>query len=155
MVRHLHHCSLYKVYRRRTDDLNTGDGVQMIDSLIGWSAAQERKAMTPNQLKEKVLRIIIVGNLSFSHAENPEFVELLNDAYPDCPAPTRKTIVDYLHSKATVTKGELRAQLATLDSKVSLALDAWTTRTNLAFLGIIPVPIRIMVVVVVGGVWEL
>ena len=29
----------------------------------------------------------------------------------------------------------MKVRLAALDSKVSLALDIWTTRTNLAFLG--------------------
>ena len=147
MVRHLEHCSLYKVHLRKTDS-GSGGRIQMIDGLMGWRSGHNREAMTRDKLKEKVLRIIITGNLSFSFAENPEFVDLLNDAYADCPAPTRKTIVEYLRSKATLTKDELRAQLATLDSKVSLALDAWTTRTNLAFLGIIPVKISITVQII-------
>ena len=88
-----------------------------------------------DRLKERVLRIIISGNLPFNFAENGEFIDLLNDPYPDCPAPTRKTVVDYLYSKSTLTKLELRDLLGKLDSKVSLALDVWVTCTNLAFLG--------------------
>jgi len=91
--------------------------------------------MTRDRVKEKVLRIIIAGNLPFSFAENGELVDLLKDAYPDCPPPSRKAIVDYLKSKATLTRLEMKEKLAQLDSKVSIALDIWTTRTNVAFLG--------------------
>ena len=34
-----------------------------------------REVMTMDRLKEKVLHIIIDGNLPFSHADNPEFIE--------------------------------------------------------------------------------
>ena len=91
--------------------------------------------MSWDRLKERVLRIIISDNLPFSFAENGEFINLLNDAYPECPAPMCKTVVDYLHSKSTLTKIELRDLLGKLDSKVSLALDVWITRMNLTFLG--------------------
>ena len=107
----------------------------LIYNLMGWNDPRHREVMTTDRMKEKILRIIIDGNLAFSLAENPEFVDLLKDAYPDCPPPTRKTIVEYLKSKATLTKLELKEVFSQLDSKVSLALDAWTTRTNLAFLG--------------------
>src|SRR5216117_3531620 len=73
--------------------------------------------------------------LCASLAENPEFVEHIKDAYFDWPPLSHKTIADYLKSKATLTKLELEETLSQLDSKVSLALDAWTTRNNLAFLG--------------------
>jgi hypothetical protein len=44
-------------------------------------------------------------------------------------------VVDYLHAKATLTKAELRELLSKLNSKISLALDVWVTRSGLAFLG--------------------
>jgi len=114
---------------------NSNSGLKLIDDLMGWSSARDREVMSKDRLKERVLRIIIAGNLSFSFAENPEFVDLLKDAYPDMTAPTRKTVVDYLHAKATLTKAELRELLSKLNSRVSLALDVWVTRTGLAFLG--------------------
>lgn len=139
MTRHLLHCQQYKDLLRRMagyeGDAYSSMGLKLIDDLMGWSSARDREVMSKDRLKEKVLRIIIVGNLSFSFADNPEFVDLLNDAYPDMPAPARKTVVDFLHAKATLTKAELRELLSKLDSKVSLALDVWVTRTGLAFLG--------------------
>jgi len=139
MTRHLLHCEDYKEHMRKLAGYDgnpaSSPGMNLIDDLMGWSSARDRQVMSRDRLKERILRIIIAGNLSFSLAENPEFIDLLNDAYPDCPIPTRKTVVDYLHAKATLTKAELRELLAKLDSRVSLALDIWVTRTGLAFLG--------------------
>ena len=139
MTRHLLHCAAYKVQTEKSAGYDgiSRPGMSMIDDLMGWNSARDRQVMGRDRLKEKVLRVVISGNLPFSFCENLEFIDLLNDAYPDCPTPTRKTLVDYLHSKATLTKVELKALLAKLDSKVSLALDIWVTRTGLAFLGII------------------
>jgi hypothetical protein len=141
MTRHLVHCPQYKAHLRKQAgyDCNpmSRPGMNLIDDLMGWSSARDREVMSRDRLKECILRIIIAGNLAFSFAENPEFVDLLNDAYPNCPTPTRKTVVDFLHSKAALTKAELRDLLARLDSRVSLAMDIWVTRTGLAFLGAI------------------
>ena len=93
--------------------------------------------MNSERLKEAVLRIIIARNLPFSFAELPEFQALLRDAYPDCTPASRKTMMEYLKAKAVLTKLELKDTLTKNKSKVSLALDVWTTRTNIAFLGII------------------
>jgi len=42
---------------------------------------------------------------------------------------------DLLSANANHAVSELRQELGDNDSKVSLALDVWTTRTNYAFLG--------------------
>ena len=41
--------------------------------------------MKNDRLKETVLCIIIDGNVAFSYAENPKFMDLLKAVYPDCP----------------------------------------------------------------------
>ena len=107
----------------------------LFDNFFDIPNPRKRPVMTCDRVKEKVLRIIIAGNLPFSIAEPGEFVDLLNDAYPDCPPPTRKAIMDHLKAKAMLTKLKLKESLAKNDSKISLALDVWTTRTNLSFLG--------------------
>jgi len=91
--------------------------------------------MTNDFLCEKVLRIIIAGNLPFYHAENTELVEHLKDAYPDCTPPSRKAVMDLLKTKAARARRELVEKLSQVDSKVSLAMDCWTTRNNIGFLG--------------------
>lgn len=131
MKKHLSNCFKYKKYV--LDE--TGDNPDMIHNFFEANNPRRRSVMTNDDLKEKVLRIIIAGNLSFSHAENPEFVETLKDAYPDCILPSRKTIVELLKTKAEMAKQDLVTKLSHADCKVSLAVDCWTTRNNVAFLG--------------------
>jgi hypothetical protein len=95
-----------------------------------------RGAMTSNKLCEQVLRIITAGNLSFSFAENPEFVALLRHAYPDCSIPNRWSVVKALKGAVKRERVALKEELTGNDSKVSIALDAWTSGNNIAFLDI-------------------
>jgi hypothetical protein len=132
--KHLKTCSEYKRKLRNAAGEDS-PSVDLFEDFFNSVAPRDRPVTTRDRVKEKVLRIIISGNLSFSFAENDEFVDLLKDAYPDCTPPNRRAIVEYLKSKATLTRHELKAKLGELDSKVSIALDIWTTRTNLAFLG--------------------
>ena len=82
-----------------------------------------------------VLRIITEGNLAFSFAGNDEFVTLLKHAYSDVNTPNRRSVVTKLKNNVGKEKERLKKCFEELDSKVSLALDAWTTRNNIAFLG--------------------
>jgi hypothetical protein len=137
MKRHLESCPSYRLYLRRQSGEASATPNYLFE-MMGWNDPTQREVMTSSRLKEKVLRIIIAGNLPFSFAEHAEFKSLLHDAYPDCQPPSRKTIVDYLKSKASFTKLELKKLLGRNESKVSLALDIWSTHTNLSFLGIFP-----------------
>jgi len=101
----------------------------------------ERPTMTNQLLAEKVLRMIVAGNLPFAQAENPEFVALLKHAYPSLNPPSRRTTRDLLGKRAQDAKADLRDRFAKLDSKVSLALDAWRSRGNVEFLGIVVGPV--------------
>ena len=134
MSKHLKICSSF----RRKLQIQAGEhspAVDLFDEWIGAASTRDRPVTSRDGVKERVLRIIISGNLPFSFVDNIELLELLKDAYPDLPPPNRKAIVELLKSKATLSRHEMKVRLAALDSKVSLALDIWTTRTNLAFLG--------------------
>src|SRR5205814_8561670 len=75
------------------------------------------------------------GNLSFSFAENPEFTALLRHAYLDCNNPNHRSVAKALKKAANDERVTLREELTNNDSKVSIALDAWTSNNNIAFLG--------------------
>jgi hypothetical protein len=116
------------------------DQQQLWDNFFNTSTSRH-EVMTRERLKEKVLRIIVSGNLPFAFVENAEFQSLCADAYPDCiPLPNRRTMRDYLKAKAEESKAQLKERLRNNDSKVNLVLDVWTTRSNLAFLGNYPLP---------------
>lgn len=91
--------------------------------------------MTSEKLCEQVLRIIAAGNLSFSFAENPEFVALLQQAYPACRPPTRRAVMEKLKQNVRIEMKNLKEDLSANDSKVSLALDNWSSSNNIAFMG--------------------
>ena len=136
MTRHLKTCAKYsKHIKKMAGEVTVDPAVDLFEDFFNSVTPRDRPVTTRDRIKEKVLRIIISGNLSFSFAENADFIDLLKDAYPDCTPPNRKAVVDYLKAKATLTRHELQGELAQLDSKVSTALDIWTTRTGYAFLG--------------------
>jgi hypothetical protein len=98
-----------------------------------------KKPMTTERLCETVLNIIVEGNLSFRQAENPALQNLLREAFPTCSIPNRRSVAKRLTMEASMARGLIRDRFAEIDSKVSLALDAWTSKNNnFEFLGIFP-----------------
>ena len=91
--------------------------------------------MTSERLCEMLLRILVLANLPFAFVENEEFRKMLCEAFPRCQIPRRQTMPDLLSASALHASSELREELVANESKVSLAMDVWTTRNNLAFLG--------------------
>jgi hypothetical protein len=128
--KHLDHCPCYKQKK----------GNALTDYLTEWiNEGSIPRVMTTDCLQEQVLRIIIAGNLPFYFAENKEFKSLLKDAYPFCNPPTRKGLADLLADKAQEGRAAFHEVAATLDCKIHLALDCWSTRTNIGYLGTTPV----------------
>ena len=141
---HLERCDKYKAWRRTNpssdyedEHVNHSTPKNILnDYLTSPSDILPTKgAMTSAKLCEQVLRIIVAGNLSFSFAENPEFVALLRHAYLDCNIPNRRSVAKALKKAAKDERVALREELMNNDSKVSIALDAWTSNNNIAFLG--------------------
>jgi hypothetical protein len=90
-------------------------------------------------VRQQVLKFFISGNIPFKQADNPEFQKLLGCIFPNTIA-SRKIIRTDLANEAKAAKLDLKVVLGKLDSKISLALDCWTSRTGFAFLGISPSP---------------
>jgi len=91
--------------------------------------------MTSERLCESVLQFIIVGNLSFSQADNPKLVALLKEAFPNCNTPNRKSVSVRLKKEAGLARTGLLERCESIDSKVSLALDGWHSKVgNMEFL---------------------
>jgi len=133
MKKHLRGCTPYQKSVRNMSSDN-----QTLSDLFG---SQHNQLMNRDRLKETVLRIIISGNLPFSFVDSLEFQALLQEAYPSCPPLNWKSARDYLQSVVDRTKEDLKAKLAANDSKISLVLDAWTTRSSLSFLGTLLPPL--------------
>jgi hypothetical protein len=95
--------------------------------------------MTTDRLTKITLDIIVIGNLSFCFAENPAFVELLDEAYLHCHHLTRNGVSGRLHREAELAMIGRKERFAAIDSKFSIAIDAWHSKVgNMEFLGIFP-----------------
>jgi len=66
--------------------------------------------------------------------KNEEFRKMLHEAFCNRQILRCQTMPDLLSASALHAASELREELAANESKVSLAMDVWTTRNNLAFL---------------------
>lgn len=137
MKKHLDGCFRYSVAQNEEKRLDIGGSPDILLDFGAPERVPTTGAMTQRKLCEQVLRIITAGNLSFSQADNPELIALEKHAYPDIQPPNRRSVAKRLKECAAAERKTLKTQLEGVDSKVSLALDAWTTRNNQAFLGML------------------
>ena len=92
--------------------------------------------MTSQKLIEAVLNGAIHSNMSFRAATNPVWMSLLKQAFPNLHIPDRRALPRLLEQQATAAQSDLKARLLLNDSKISLALDGWTSSaTNVSFQG--------------------
>jgi hypothetical protein len=98
------------------------------------SGGHDDKA-TQEAVRLRVLQFFIAGNIPFLQANNEHFQQLLEWIIPGGGQISRKTIRTSLSIEAAAARQQLKATLIDNDSKVSLALDCWTSRTGHAFLG--------------------
>ena len=80
----------------------------------------------------------ISGNIPFNQADNPEFKKLMQliKIHGKRVMINRKVIRAQLTANAAMACTDLKKQLATNISRVSLAMDGWTSRLNNSYLGI-------------------
>ena len=88
-------------------------------------------------LDEEILKFVISANIPFNQVENEHFRRIISWIQVNkhsAQAPSRKVIRARLSSKSELAKENLRKILAANSSKISLAMDCWSTRTNYGFL---------------------
>jgi len=106
-----------------------------VDLFDDFFKAHPHVAVTSDRLCESVLQVIVAGNLSFHQAENPALQMLLKEGFLSCNLPNRKSVAERLKREAQLARTSLRDRLDLIDSKVSLALDAWHSKVgNMEFL---------------------
>ena len=101
---------------------------------------QNKSSITTANVREEVLSFFVSENVPFSQVDNSHFQHLLQWILSSNGAPltspiSRKTVRADLTRQAQVAKGDLKSILANVNSKISLALDCWTSRNCFAFLG--------------------
>ena len=109
-----------------------------IANFFNQSQSSHLQPITKSQIEEQVLKFLISASIPFRQADNEYFRELVSwITVNNAPAkpPSRKVIRSRLTKEAVLAKENLKNILSTNCSKISLALDCWTTRTNFGFLG--------------------
>jgi len=103
-----------------------------------------RKQYTQNEVNEQILKFFVAGNIPFNQADNPEFhnlVRMIHIGHGPAKPPSRKTIRRRLHDHSIVAVKQLRTTLQDHKGRVSLALDCWSTRNMIPFLGNVQIDI--------------
>ena len=118
---------------------NGGRSNSAIPNFFTSGATPLRRSATNQLVNEEVLKFFVSGNIPFNQADNPHFkqlIEWITTSDSSSPSISRKTVRKHLSAKAKVATVDLKTTLADVDSKISLALDCWTSRNGFAFLGI-------------------
>jgi hypothetical protein len=95
--------------------------------------------ITKDWIEQQVLKFFISANIPFRQADSEHFQELISKIQVNgniIRSPSRKVIRARLTREAEAAKANLKAILAQNSSKISLALDMWSTRNKFGFLGI-------------------
>jgi len=90
--------------------------------------------ITQNEFEVLCLRAMVASNWSFSQFEVPEFQNLLNGGY-DLHIPSAKVMKVRLAKYAEEAREEIKLRLTNNESRISLALDCWTSPNRLEFMG--------------------
>ena len=129
------HQSLCKATKRSSNGHSDISKLFEKQSLIGSEATD---SLTEDSVKDAVLNFFISGNIPFNQADNPECRKLFNMIKVKGRPVTinRKNIRARLTEQAEKAKRDLKDELAANTSRVSLAMDGWTSRLNNSYLGI-------------------
>ena len=110
-----------------------------LDRFTKRSDGQDADKTTQSTIDELVLKFFISGNIAFAQAENTYLQDIVRliplDSGPRSSCPTRKVLRARLREHGEVSINELQELLDRNDSKVSLALDCWSSRSNYGFIG--------------------
>ena len=126
MARHLEECSAYKKQKPSTQ--------KSISDFSGLNAKKPEE-----DLLTKTVNFFISGKIAFNQADNLHFHDMIRTATAlrttKLPTINHKNTRQRLTDLASNGKEDLARCLMENESKVSLALDCWTSKNNYAFLG--------------------
>jgi len=133
LSRHLSNCPIYS--KQKSQPSMDRFMQQRDDGQTSFNSFSNDKMI------DKALKFFISGNIAFNQADNPYFQELVCHGITKRTgtAINRKSLREHLKTVGTAAKESLLVTLMENDSKISLALDCWTSANGHAFLGTISV----------------
>lgn len=93
-------------------------------------------AYTPEAFRQAITKWITTRDLPFSEVDAPEFREMVGMLYPGVQVPSASTARRDIDGRFEVEKKRVRALLQGAPGRLSFAVDAWTSPSAQAFLGI-------------------
>ena len=108
---------------------------------VGPRSVTLSRKPTADQVAEEILKFFISGNIPFNQAGNPHFHKLLKyivTVSGEAVTTSRKKVRSQLASEAMAADADLHELFKRVESKISLALDNWTSRNGYAFMGMFP-----------------
>jgi hypothetical protein len=105
---------------------------------------QDRMVVSKLELEELLVKAMVACNWPFVQFNNEDFQNLLVRGFPhlEDSLPHSKRMVTVLNERASVAKEEIRLRFASNASRISLALDGWTSSNSLEFMGMAPLYLR-------------
>lgn len=92
--------------------------------------------MTQPELEGLLLDATVECNWAFDQFEKLAFRKFVQSGFPGHKVPRRRAMRLRLKQAAEKARNELREQFASVDSRISLALDCWTSPNRWEFMGI-------------------
>jgi hypothetical protein len=127
--------ALSRHLKRRHTSIQGAKSPLTLDSIIEISR-QER--LTPAKIYQEILKFFVSGNIPFNQVGNSHFQKLISwiivQGSP-MKSVSRKVLRSTLSEASSIASMDLLYSLRSNVSKVSLALDCWTSRTGHTFIG--------------------
>jgi hypothetical protein len=121
----------------RSDSTSTAGGLH---GFFSPSNGSKPEPITQGQIDELLLKYHISGNIPFRQVENKylkELVSLIEINKEQAKAPGRNTLRARLSKYSNMGVDKLKEVLQANKSRISLALDMWSSRSNHGFLGML------------------
>ena len=138
MKTHLKECDKYK----QTTGEQPRESNDIRSFYAGDNGTESTKSrITQEFVDETILKFFVSNNIPFKAADNEYFRKLislipLNNSTKMAHSPSRNTLCAWLSKYSKMGIDQLKHILAENDSKFSIALDCWSSRSNYGFMGI-------------------
>ena len=128
--------SMWKHFRKhaKSQNLVKPTGSQDIRSFISTQQGTN-VGVTQSDLEGLLLDATVESNWPFDQFEKLAFRKFVQSGFPGHKVPRRKAMRFRLKRAAEKARNELREQFASVDSRISLALDCWTSPNRWEFMG--------------------
>ena len=134
--------SMWKHFRKHAKSKNPGlqaqlkpSGSQDIRSFVSTKQPGTSVGMTQSELEELLLDATVECNWPFDQFEKLAFRKFVQSGFPGHKVPRRRAMKLRLKKAAERARNELRERFASVDSRISLALDCWTSPNRWEFMG--------------------